>query len=57
MEDFKNLINNQTFFIEDPEKDQPVTTCMDFYKTKIESDESLDKLNLRIVVRGDMQNK
>ena len=27
------------------------------YKAKIQSDGSLDKLNLRIVVRGDLQNK
>ena len=30
---------------------------MDVYKAKIQADESLDKLKLRIVVRGDLQNK
>ena len=30
---------------------------MDVYKAKIQSDGSLYKLNLRIVVRGDLQNK
>ena len=30
---------------------------MDLYKAKIQSDGSLDKLKLRIVVRGDLQNK
>ena len=30
---------------------------MDFYKTKIQSDGILDKLKLRIVVRGDFHNK
>ena len=30
---------------------------MDVYKAKIQSDGSLDKLKLRIVVRGDFQNK
>ena len=30
---------------------------MDVYKTKIQSDGSLDKLKSRIVVRGDLQNK
>ena len=30
---------------------------MDVYKAKIQSDVSLDKLKLRIVVRGDIQNK
>ena len=30
---------------------------MDVYKAKIQSDGSLHKLKLRIVVRGDLQNK
>ena len=30
---------------------------MDLYKGKIQSDGRLDKLKLRIVVRGDLQNK
>ena len=30
---------------------------MDVYKAKIQSDGSIDKLKLRIVVRGDLQNK
>ena len=30
---------------------------MDLYKAKIQYDGSLDKLKLRIVVRGDLQNK
>ena len=30
---------------------------MDVYKAKIQSDGSLDKLKLRILVRGDLQNK
>ena len=30
---------------------------MDVYKAKIQSDGSLDKLNVIIVVRGDLQNK
>ena len=30
---------------------------MDVYKTKIKSDGILDKLKLRIVVKGDLQNK
>ena len=53
----QNLINNQTFLVEDPKKDEPVTPCIDAYKAKIQSDGSLDKLKLRIVVRGDIQNK
>ena len=36
---------------------EPVTPCMDVYKSKIQYDGSLDKLKLRIVLRGDLQNK
>ena len=52
--EIKNLINNQTFLVEDPNKGEPVTPCMDVYKTKIQSDGIIDKLKLRIVVRGDL---
>ena len=31
----KNLINNQTFLIEDQNEGEPVTPCMDVYKAKI----------------------
>ena len=34
-----------------------MTPCMDVYKAKIQYCGSLDKLKLRILVRGDMQNK
>ena len=50
LKDIKNIINNQTFLVQDPEKGDPVTTCMDVYKSKIQSDGSLDKIKLRIVV-------
>ena len=43
--------------IEDPKDGEPVTPCMDVYKAKIQSDQSLDKLQLIIVVRGGFQNK
>ena len=43
--------------IEDPKDGESVTPSMDVYKAKIQSDGSLDKLSLRIVVRGDFQNK
>ena len=43
--------------MEHPGKKEPVTACMDVYKAKIQSDGSLDKLKLIIVVRGDLQNK
>ena len=57
LKEIKNLINNQTFMIEYPKDGEPVTPCMDVYKAKIQSDGSLDKINFRIVVRGDSQNK
>ena len=50
MKEIKNLINNQTFLVEYSEKYEPVTTCMDVYKFKIQSDVSLDKLKLIIMV-------
>ena len=57
LKEIKNLINDQTFMVEDPKYDEPVTPCMDVYKANILSDGSLDKLKLKIVVRGDFQNK
>ena len=38
LKEIKNLINNQTFLIEYPEKYEPVTPCMDMYKAKIQYD-------------------
>ena len=55
--EIKNLINNLNFLVEDPKKDEPVTPCMDVYKAKVQSDGSIDKLKLRIGVRGEIQNK
>ena len=57
LKEIKNLINNQSFLIEDQNEGEPVTPCMDVYKAKIQSDGSLDNLKLRIVVRGDLKNK
>ena len=57
MKEIKNLINNQNFLIEDQNEGEPVTPCMYVYKAKIQSGVSIDKLKLRIVVRGDLQNK
>ena len=57
LKEIKNLINNQTLLIEDQNEGEPVTPCMDVYKAKIQSDGSLDKLELRIVVILDFQNK
>ena len=52
-----NLINNQNFLVQDPEKGEPVTPCMNVYKAKIRSNGSLYKLKFKIVVRGDIQNE
>ena len=57
LKEIKNIINNHTFIIEDQNDGEPVTPFMDVYKAKIQSDGSLDKLKLRNVVRGDLQNK
>ena len=52
--EIKNLINNQTFPVEDPNKGKPVTPCMDVYKAKVQYDGSLDKLKLILLVRRDL---
>ena len=57
MKKINNLINNHNVFVEDSEKDEPTTPCMDVFKAKIKYDGSLDKLKLSIVVRVDLQNK
>ena len=54
LKEIENLINHQTIIIEDQNKGEPVTPCMDVFKANIQSDGSLDKLKLRIVVRGDL---
>ena len=53
----KNIIKNQTFTVQYPEKGEPVTPCMDVLKAKIQSGESIDNIKLRIAVRADIQNK
>ena len=47
LKEIKNLIHNQTFMIEDPKHDEPVTPCMDVYKAKIQYDESLEKIEVK----------
>ena len=43
--------------MDEPWKGEPITPFMDVYKAKIQSDGSLDKFKLRIVVSQDFQNK
>ena len=57
LKEIKKLINNQKFLMDKQEKVYPVTPCMDFYKSNIQSDVIIDKLKLRIVFKGDLQNK
>ena len=57
LKEINNLINNHTFLIEYQHEGEPVIPCMDVCKAKIQSDGSLYKLKLRIVVRGDLHNK
>ena len=57
LKEIKNLINNQTFLVQETEKGEPVTTYMDEYKSKIQSDGSLDNIKLKIVVRVYLHNK
>ena len=40
-----------------PEKVYPVTPFMGVYKTNIKPDGIIDRLNLRVVLRGEFQNK
>ena len=56
LKEIKNIINNHIFLVQELRKGEPMTPCMDFYKDKIQSDGSLDKLKLIILVRGYMQN-
>ena len=43
LKDIKNLTNNQTLIMDNPEKGGQVIPYMDVYKGKIKTDGSLDK--------------
>ena len=45
-----------TFALEDPDPEDALKPCMDVYKAKIQSYGTIDKLKLRIVVRGYLKN-
>ena len=45
LKEIKNIINNQTFIIEDKNEGKPVTLCMDVYKSKFNMLEVLTSLN------------
>ena len=57
LKEMNDLINDQTFTVKNIEKGEPVTPCMDVYKSKIQFDGSIGKLEVRIVVIGYLQNK
>ena len=57
LKEIKNLIKNQTFLMNDPEKGDSVTPCMYVYKENTLSYGSLNKLKLRVLVRRDSQNR
>ena len=52
MKKIKNLINNKTFLMEEPSKEDLVTSCMDVYKVNIQCDGIIDRLKLITMVRG-----
>ena len=43
--------------MDDPRNEYPVTRFIDVNKSNIKSDGSIDKLKLRIGLRGDLKNK
>ena len=43
--------------MDDPYNGDSVTPYMDVYRERIQSNESIDKLKLRVLVRGEFQNK
>ena len=49
--------SNLVEVLDDPEKGDPVIPCLYVYKGNIQSDGSIEKLKLRILVRGDLHNK
>ena len=57
IKEIKNIINNQTLLVQDPEKGEPITSFVGVYKAKIQSGGILYKLKFRIVVQGYLQNK
>ena len=46
LKEFNNLINNQTFLVYGPEKCEPVTPCIDVYKSIVQPDRSHNNHNV-----------
>ena len=46
LKEIKKIINNQTFIMNNPENGDPMTPCMNVYKSNIQSDVSIYKLKL-----------
>ena len=56
LKEIKNIINNHTFLMDDPEKGDQVTPCMGVDKAEIKYGGNLDNLNFIIVERVYLQN-
>ena len=52
LKEIKKFMDDQNFLVQEPDKGETVTPYMDFYKDKIQSDGSLDKFKLRILIGG-----
>ena len=55
LKEIKNLTNNNNFAVQDPEKGEPVSSWIYVYRETIQSDGSLDKIKLRILVIVDLK--
>jgi hypothetical protein len=54
--EIKTLIDAKTFALDKPKDGEPLIPTMETNKVKIKSEGYLDKLECRIVVRGDLQD-
>jgi hypothetical protein len=52
--EIKNLVENNTFYLDYPREGERVYPTLSLYKVKLDSNGLLDKLKARIVVRGDL---
>jgi len=53
--ELKSLVDAKTFVTDNPQDGEISTPIMEIFKVKVKSDDSLDKLKTRLVVRGDLQ--
>jgi len=55
--ELKTLVNSGTFQEDTLHEGETSTPVMETFKVKVKSDRSLDKLKIRLVVRGALQDK